>query len=443
MIFRIRNFILLSGDFAVLYLSLALTLLLRGGSDFLAEFWTLHLIPFSILNLIWIVVFYILDLYSRHHFRLSGYFLQNFVTAMAINTVATVIFFYLIPEFGVTPKTNLAIYLITFSILFLAWRYLAGGLLTHPGTKKSVIFLQPDQMSITLIDTLSKNPASLYRIESVIEALHNNENPYNLEAIVMERNVDLLVVGNVAFRAEHKSLYPLLLKGVSVIDATTFWESHARQIPIDIVDTAWAISSFSEIQKREFEIIKRVADIFISLALGIILSWLFIIVAVFIKLTSKGPILYCQTRAGKSDLPFTLYKFRTMEINAEQSGPQWSTKNDPRVTKFGRILRHSHLDELPQLWNILKGDMSFIGPRPERPNFVKILEENVPFYSLRHLVKPGITGWAQINYRYGASIEDSKRKLAYDLYYIKHRTLFLDLKISLKTLAMLFRGEGR
>jgi exopolysaccharide biosynthesis polyprenyl glycosylphosphotransferase len=168
-------------------------------------------------------------------------------------------------------------------------------------------------------------------------------------------------------------------------------------------------------------------------------------VAIAIKLESPGPVFYSQERVGRYNKPFHIYKFRSMITDAEQANrPVWAQKNDSRITRVGQFIRKTRLDELPQLWNILKGEMSFVGPRPERPVFVKDLEEKIPFYSQRHIVKPGLTGWAQIRYEYGASIEDALKKLEYDLYYVKNMSIFLDIMTIMETVhVVLFRKGSR
>ena len=164
--------------------------------------------------------------------------------------------------------------------------------------------------------------------------------------------------------------------------------------------------------------------------------------ALAIRIDSPGPVLYKQRRVGKGQQEFMIYKFRSMCHDAERDGARWAIEKDPRVTRIGRILRLTHVDEIPQIWNILNGDMSLVGPRPERPEFVEMLEKEIPYYFVRHSVKPGMTGWAQINYRYGASVEDSKNKLECDLYYIKNMSLFLDFKILLRTIGVVLLGDG-
>jgi exopolysaccharide biosynthesis polyprenyl glycosylphosphotransferase len=189
--------------------------------------------------------------------------------------------------------------------------------------------------------------------------------------------------------------------------------------------------------------IKRTIDVLGALIGILLLGWLMLLILILVKLQDGGSAIYKQKRVGVNDRSFSLYKFRTMVIDAEKDGAQWTVKGDSRITRLGKYLRAARLDELPQLFNVLRGDMSLIGPRPERPSFVAQLEEKIPFYSYRHAVKPGITGWAQVMYPYGASEEDAERKLEYDLYYIRHFTLMLDMFIVLRTLRVVFFGKGR
>ena len=187
---------------------------------------------------------------------------------------------------------------------------------------------------------------------------------------------------------------------------------------------------------------KRLFDM-VCAALGLlVLSPVLLVCALLVGLTSPGGVLFRQERIGKDGVPFTIYKFRSMRTDAEKNGAVWAMKSDPRVTKVGKIIRKTRIDELPQLWNVLKGEMSLIGPRPERPEFVKELEKEIPFYSLRHAVKPGVTGWPQVCYPYGSSVEDSRRKLEYDLYYAKNMSILLDVRIILKTIGVVLFPKG-
>ncbi len=234
------------------------------------------------------------------------------------------------------------------------------------------------------------------------------------------------------------------MQGLSVIDGETFIEEISGKLAIDSINPSWLIFKEGFQKDRLTRFGKQVIGSFIAL-LGLMISLpISLLVGIVIKLESEGPIFFKQTRVGHDGKVFTLVKFRSMRKDAEKDGAKWARKDDDRVTKVGRIIRKLRIDEIPQMWNVLKGDMNFVGPRPERPEFVESLRKQIRFYDQRHTVKPGITGWAQINYPYGASIEDAKRKLEYDLYYIKHMSILLDLYIILKTVkTILFRQGSR
>lgn len=231
--------------------------------------------------------------------------------------------------------------------------------------------------------------------------------------------------------------------GIEVVDAQSFYEQVTGKLLLEYITPGWFIFSTGFKLTRTFRVCKIIVDKILS-CIGIILSLpLLPIIALAIKCTSPGPVLFRQVRVGMHEKEFVLLKFRTMATDAESAtGAVWAQKNDPRVTRVGRFLRKSRLDELPQLFNVLKGDMSFIGPRPERPEFVDKLNREIPYYSNRHFVKPGITGWAQIKYPYGASVEDAIEKLRYDLYYIKHLSPSLDVLIVFETIKVILFGRG-
>jgi len=229
-------------------------------------------------------------------------------------------------------------------------------------------------------------------------------------------------------------------QGVPVFTYPQFIEHHLQRVPVDHLESEWFLGASLLGMAPCYRIAKRMIDLGIG-TLGLLLCAPLIAVAVLaIRLTSRGPAFYSQTRVGLYNQPFRIYKLRSMRTDAEKSGAQWARKRDDRVTPVGRILRKTRIDELPQFWNILRGDMAFIGPRPERPEFTRELAEKIPFYEKRHLVKPGLTGWAQIHYPYGASVEDARCKLEYDLYYVKHGSLQLDLHILVRTAGAIMKG---
>ena len=240
-----------------------------------------------------------------------------------------------------------------------------------------------------------------------------------------------------------KDLLRIKTKGVHVNDFSSFIERETGRVDLDTINPSWLIFSDGFSSGRMFSsAVKRIFDIAASMLLLALTFPIIGLFALLVKLDSKGPAFFRQTRVGLFGEPFTLIKLRSMRTDAEKDGAKWAEENDPRITRLGRFIRKVRIDELPQTWSVLKGQMSFVGPRPEVPSFVESLEEDLPFYGERHMVKPGITGWAQINYPYGASVEDSRCKLEYDLYYAKNYTPFLDFVILLQTLRVILWPEG-
>lgn len=242
-----------------------------------------------------------------------------------------------------------------------------------------------------------------------------------------------------------RELMEMRLRGIYVYSLADFCEQFWHKIPPAYIQDDWFAftSGFSILHNRINAKLKQAVDFLAAALLLTITLPLTLLVAIAIKIDSPGPIFYSQVRTGLNSKKFKVYKFRSMRQDAEQMGIQWAQERDPRITKIGRLLRLTRMDELPQLWNILKGEMSLVGPRPERPEFDAQLRKEIPYYDVRYLVKPGITGWAQVCYPYGASIEDAYQKVAYDLYYIKNYSLFLDAAIALKTIRVVLLGKGR
>ncbi|MEO9161509.1 MAG: TIGR03013 family XrtA/PEP-CTERM system glycosyltransferase, partial [Casimicrobiaceae bacterium] len=253
----------------------------------------------------------------------------------------------------------------------------------------------------------------------------------------------------VAVRQQRGGVLPLRalldcrLNGVQVTDLARYFERVHGQVPIESLKISWLIYGHGFRQSVLRGIVKRCFDLMVSAVLIIVAAPLVLLAALLIAAEGGGPVIYRQQRVGHHGRTFTVFKLRSMSQDAEQDGkPAWAQSNDPRVTRVGRLIRRSRIDELPQLLNVLKGEMSFVGPRPERPEFVAMLTEQIPFYAVRHSVKPGLTGWAQVRYSYGATVEQSFRKLEYDLYYVKNHTLVLDLVILLETVRVVLLGEG-
>ncbi len=330
-------------------------------------------------------------------------------------------------------------------------------LLAHQAVRdvrRGLLVIGQGALTGTIIRSVRRNAVPGYRLVGVVRT-NGDTNDKNcrdipiigdiadVERLCREHHVSEVVVAN---PDTHNSTYvraamACLRLGCRVTDETTFFESTYGEVPVTHITPQWFLAADLKGQRREHAFAKRVFDFSVSL-FGLLTSWpLMLLTAIVIKLREGGPVLYSQTRVGKGGEPFTLYKFRTMRCDAEADGMAWCQPNDPRVTPIGRFLRKSRIDELPQLWNILKGEMSVVGPRPERPEFAGPLANVIPFYDERHLIKPGLTGWAQINFSYGSSIADARRKLQLDLYYVKHTSLELDLVVLLRTFGTFFLGS--
>lgn len=276
-----------------------------------------------------------------------------------------------------------------------------------------------------------------YPVLGTLDSLEKFVNLYGIDRLILATTADFEPV---LLRRLRQFRY----RGIALVDFVGLYEELAYEIPLDHINDEWLFLASMNSSRFHIRRLKRVVDVVVAIVGLVITAPIMAIAAVLIKLTSPGPVFYRQERLGRDSQPFTLIKFRTMRQDAEnQTGPVWATEDDPRITWLGKWLRKFRIDELPQLWNVLKGEMSLVGPRPERPIFVKKLSEKIPFYSERLLVAPGVTGWAQVMYPYAASIEESRRKLQYDLYYIKNMSFILDLLIVLKTIRTILFGRER
>jgi exopolysaccharide biosynthesis polyprenyl glycosylphosphotransferase len=449
----IKRITLFLGDILVLYLSLWLTLFIRYRGDFDFNRWQQHFWPFTIIYLIWLIIFFIAGLYELSLARNNINFyniLLRLLRGLTINAGLAIAFFYFVPYFGITPKTNLFLNLAIFTLLFSGWRHLYNHLIKSSALLNNVLFIGQNK-EINQIDQIIKdNPQLGYRAIKQIRP-QDIQTPFDLLEMATQENIKTIVTAIDPHQDAKlvQSLYQCLPLKISFSDLPSFYEKILGKVPISSIGEIWFLENLTESQKNFYEAAKRILDMLGAFVFGIVslIFCPFIILA--IKIDSSGPILIKQRRIGQDGQLFILYKFRTMYATAKDGSsepdgkPLYAQPNDPRITKVGKFLRKSRLDELPQLWNVFAGQMSFIGPRPERIEFVQECEKVTPYYQIRHIVKPGLTGWAQVNFRYGASVEDSIEKLQYELYYIKHRSFVLDLSILLRTIKIVLKGGGR
>lgn len=440
-----KKLFLILSDIILLYVALLLTLLVRYGAGFYEQLVDHHFTPFTIIFGVWLIIFYIAGLYDFRRLRNNLDFLKTLGLTLFVNALLSVLFFYLIPVFGITPKTNLFIFFLVFGLLETVWRRLFNRLTLSLQPAANVLLIGSNKTSEEISDVLAENPQLGYRIKLWLKEhreLAGVKEIGEWRDLIKKNEIGIIVIPR-HFKKESdlaKIFYTLLTLGVEIRDLTSFYETVFRKVPLAEVSEEWFLDELVE-KEKFYDDLKRGIEFIGALLLGIILLPLELLTALLVKISSAGPVMYSQTRIGENGKEFILYKFRTMHANAEKNGPQWAKAGDKRITGIGKILRYSHLDELPQLINILKGELSFTGPRPERPEFVELLRKKIPYYDTRHLVKPGVTGWAQIEYRYTSSVEDSAEKLKYDIYYIKNRSVFLDVAIILKTLKSFFINQ--
>ena len=302
------------------------------------------------------------------------------------------------------------------------------------------LFDHNPQLGYEMAVILPHNP------KDAIGNLPDYRNPDELENIIKKYRISTIVMDNQGRASKDliNNLFHYLPLRLEFISLDQFYETITKRISIETIDQFWFLENFQEGKKRLYDTGKRAIDILVGILAGLLAILLIPPISLLILATTGRPVFFTQIRLGKNGRPFRAIKFRTMVKDAEKNGPQWAIKNDIRVTKLGRLLRLTRFDEIPQLFNIIKGEMSFVGPRPERPEFVANLEKIIPFYRERLLVKPGLTGWDQISGEYhSASREDSLKKLQYDLYYIKNRSLILDIAIILRTIKTVLSAVGR
>ena len=413
-------------------------------------------VKITVATIICVAALYLYDLYSftvvNDRRELVFRLLQALGTAWAV--LAFIFYFapYLMIGRGVTL---LSVPLII--MLLLGWRLLIHWLTAHPEIGEKVLIVGSGQAAIDTAKATKARQAAGYRVvgflsdepELVGKSLFNPKVIgliENLEEIVRSEKIDRVVIAirdrRGAFPTEQ--LLKLSLSGdVAIEEFTSFHERLTGQVNLEMLRPSWLIFAGRARETKLRWLIREIVHRGLAL-IGLVVSLpIAFLTAILIKLESKGAIFYRQERVGKNGRPFQVIKFRSMREDAEKDGqPIWAQENDDRVTRVGKIIRMLRIDEVPQFWCILKGEMSFVGPRPERPVFVKQLAEEIPFYEQRHLVAPGLTGWAQICYPYGASVEDAKQKLQYDLYYIKNQSLALDLIIFFETFKTILFGRG-
>lgn len=418
-----RHSVLFLGDIVILFGSFFLMSFLRFDFTVQHALISAQAKLFTGIFVIWLVVFFIFDLYSIKRINPNAQNIGFLGAAMAVNTTIAVLLFYLFPQNGISPKTNLLI-LVTIAVaLLIVWRRGFYSLFST-AFKRTIGTLGTSHHMEMLRKELAQHPHLGHVAIISKETLEN-----------LEERIDLLV-------AEHLSPDELLTMSTKLqtetISLYRAYELLFTKIPVELMTDEKAIDIIASQRNLLAQFFYRVIESAVAGLILIVSSPFLLLAAIAIYSEDRGPFLYTQTRSGKKGTIFTIYKIRTMRVDAEKSGAQWAALGDARITKVGAVLRKLHLDEIPQMWNIIRGDIALIGPRPERPEIVAGLEKQIPYYFLRHTVRPGFTGWAQIKFRYARTILDSKEKFEYDLYYLQNKNILLDIGIFLKTVQIIF-----
>ena len=455
--YPVRNAVFIIGEFYFIYFCIILTsYLFMGHNQFSLE----HIISrkaFTI-TIICIICLYYNDLYNLKEINTYAELSIRLFQSLGVATIILSFIYILFHEL-IVAKEVFIISIILAILIIISWRFGYNFILSRGIFNQKIIILGSGELAAHIIHEINDKRDCGYTIKKIIPdsdeevkfadknlVLNVNEKGYtDLTHIAEGFNVSKIIV---AMREKRGSLpvNELLncrVAGIEIIDGNSFYEMLTGKIYVKQINPGWFV--FSEGFKRSVGqyFLKRITDIFASTILLIITLPIIIITAVIIKIESKGPVIFSQERIGENKKKYTLYKFRSMISGAETgTGPVWAQLNDSRITRVGKFIRQWRIDEIPQLWNILKGDMSFVGPRPEREFFINKLETIIPFYKVRFSVKPGLTGWAQINYRYSSSEDDALQKLNYELFYVKNMSLLIDLTVIARTIHTVLFSKG-
>jgi exopolysaccharide biosynthesis polyprenyl glycosylphosphotransferase len=451
--YKRRQFMLALVDLLLLALSLYLALRIRSGESLRPTAYREHLIDFIPVFLFWLAVFYTAGLYSLDRAFDGISFAGRTIGASTIAVLLSALYFYLAPSLSISPKTVLALFAGIFVLLFLVWRFAYGRIARLVFPKVGVVFIGATEEAIALSAEIQRNPQLGYSVRFFFDERERHcavaDVPLVTDAVVLAGAIDTSEVDLVILSDERlirdevqRRLFELLERRIRFMRLPDFYELLLRRVPIGAISEAWFLENIDLREKQNYDRVKRVMDFIIALV-GLLVSLpLWPIVAIGIKLSSPGPVFFRQRRLGKGSRAFTMIKFRTMRIAGNDFKP--TEEKDDRIPPFGAFLRKSRIDEIPQVINVLLGEMSVIGPRPERPELVDELERAIPFYRQRLLVKPGLSGWDQVSGEYHSpSIADTYKKLQFDLYYVKNRSALLDVSILFKTIGTVISRSGR
>ena len=445
-----RSLTVFGGELLLIFGSVALAASLQSGGDLGGSLWKIALV-----TVVCQLCLYYNDFYDLTLVHSNRELIVRLLQAVGAASIVLGALYFTVPALMIGDGIFVSA-LFVFLVGILGWRLLFNRLTGSLKMQERILFVGTGETARTVARQILAQRDFAYSVIGFIDddASRIGERivnpaiigtPADIPGMVARHEIDRIVVGLADRRGKLpiEELLAAKMAGVRVEDATTTYERVTGKILIDDLRPSWLIFSDGFRVSRATRWTKRTIDLLLSFAMAVLSFPLMILTAIAVRLESSGPVLYCQERVGENGRSFTLCKFRSMRTDAEIGGtPIWATDGDDRITRVGRFIRKTRLDELPQLWNVIRGDMSFVGPRPERPYFVAELAREIPFYQQRHAVKPGLTGWAQVKYRYGSSLEDAMEKLRYDLYYIKHLSVFFDLTIVVDTVKVVLFRKG-
>ena len=448
---RPRQFFLLLVDSGVLVLSLFIALLLRSRSFPSPQLFGTLVTIFLPCWVLWIVSFYTANLYDISAAFDELRFAARLFGAVAVGGLLSALVFYL-GNWSLSPKTILGLHAAVLFLLLWLWRFLYGRIASRYLPLKATAFVGVDPTVQEIVAAMRKNNRLGYEAAVILDEA--GKAPVDLRVLAVKSReafveavrdgaVPLVVISDEDRLSERtrQALLTLIDHSVRFMRLADFYELYLRKIPIGTINDVWFLENMDLRGKARYRAVKRGFDILISLSFLIVCLAPWLLISLGIRLSNKGPVLFRQERLGRGGKPFRILKFRTMRVDRNNFAP--TAVKDPRVTGFGRFLRRFNLDETPQCINILLGEMSLVGPRPERPELAAVLERSIPYYRQRLLVKPGITGWDQVSGEYHSpSVEDTYKKLQYDLYYVKNMSVLLDFSIFFKTILTMFRRKG-
>ena len=403
-----------------------------------------------------LAAFYLFDLYDFIVMHDRRELVLRLIQALGLAWIALAFAFYAFPQAMLGRGISLIALPLALALM-VGWRVSIHWLLGHPDFGEKILIVGSGELAVEVAREMLNRPDAGYRIAGFVgtdpqllgKSLINPRMiglTSELHEVVKRENIDRIIVAMGERRGQLPTaeLLQLSLTGkVNIEEGASFYERVTGRVSLSMIRPSWLIFSSRGRQTRISGIARNIVHRIVALVGGLLSLPIAILTAVLIKLESPGGVFYKQERVGKNGVPFTVMKFRSMRADAEKAGPVWASQDDDRTTRIGSFIRKTRIDEIPQFWNILRGEMDFVGPRPERPHFVSQLAEEIPYYEQRHLIAPGLTGWAQIKYPYGASIEDARQKLQYDLYYIKNQSLMLDATILFETVKIILFGRGR